>query len=571
MKKRHIWLYGILNAIIISMNISACGKIELREQEESEISKDSSQQENTSDNSAQLDVNNEITEDTEKQTTEKSDNQTTENLEASNTAEKEDLEKYKDILNKLYYNIAMSAEEDETGDTSYLFYHYNEYTLSDIGYKFIDLNKDGNSELIISTVEAAADGEYDCGMLYDLYSFVNREVVHLASSGERDRYYLCENNTIYNEGSGGASCSSTTMYELNQDGSALSLKEMVLYDSDLDEENPWFYSTEECYNENVGYDKSLLKGITQEEANAIEEKYVKTAIDLTLLDNYTYQGDMPAIIEYKQAFQQAINSENIYMFLYKDFDQNGTMEAFGITGERDGDSAKNVKVYFINHNYEVVCINETEKIYGYGYKKYWNEEYMIFEVDNASFLCFPGANGADLLFYGVKGEKSYQLAISSNGYSWFEKAENGLYRGGPEGDYEPTYYRYNLDTGEFEMEDMSVSVTVSDLIGNWSVDNEYTMNHSSESLKSMYGSSYNYFVPYMTFGEDGVFEFYIGVEGGVGTYTIQDGKVIISYEDSNRGGNITDELIAETDGVLRLMDEIDSDNRPYAATYWIKD
>lgn len=79
-------------------------------------------------------------------------------------------------------------------------HRYPDASLSNAGYAFIDIDDDGISELLISMISDGGWGAGD-GMIYDLCTIQGGKVVHLVSSGERNRYYLCRNNIIANEGS----------------------------------------------------------------------------------------------------------------------------------------------------------------------------------------------------------------------------------------------------------------------------------------------------------------------------------------------------------------------------------
>ena len=72
-----------------------------------------------------------------------------------------------------------------------------------VGYALKDLDKDGVPELIVAGMEM---GESDFGVnaLFDLYTLKEGEPPNLAASWPRNRYYLRTDNTILNEGSGGA-------------------------------------------------------------------------------------------------------------------------------------------------------------------------------------------------------------------------------------------------------------------------------------------------------------------------------------------------------------------------------
>ncbi len=64
------------------------------------------------------------------------------------------------------------------------------------GYYVTDIDGDGVDELMVGV--PFEEGIYD-GTFYGLYTMINDQRVLVATSGERDRYYLCQDHTIRNE------------------------------------------------------------------------------------------------------------------------------------------------------------------------------------------------------------------------------------------------------------------------------------------------------------------------------------------------------------------------------------
>lgn len=147
---------------------------------------------------------------------------------------------------------------------SSVFYKHGDYET--LGYLIKDIDGNGIDELIFgANTDGWDDGSWD-GIIYDIYTIVNGEVVHVLSGWERNRYYLCENGCIANEGSSSAFESNYNYYTYN--GTELTLVESVLYYSFHDEEHPWFYSTE---NEP---DIKNAEPISQDKAAEIMNRYV---------------------------------------------------------------------------------------------------------------------------------------------------------------------------------------------------------------------------------------------------------------------------------------------------------
>lgn len=195
-------------------------------------------------------------------------------------------EAYQEILDLLYYGnlnqwIGYQAEDlvklKET--ISYMWYQYPVQSLSETGYTLMDLNNDNVPELITGTISAAADG-----MMYDLYTYLDGDVIRVTSSGERDRYYLCDDQIIANEGSSGAADSVVGFYTLERDSSVLTPKEIVRFYGLDTPEAPWYYGT------TYTYDVDGMEHISAETAMEIIDSYTYIPLVLTLLDQYTPSG-----------------------------------------------------------------------------------------------------------------------------------------------------------------------------------------------------------------------------------------------------------------------------------------
>lgn len=192
------------------------------------------------------------------------------------------IEAYKEVLDLIYHGIQSQwstydpENQNNPGiEISYMWYQYPMQSLSDAGYALIDINNDQVPELFIGgTLEAGN------GMFYDLYSYLDGSVIHVVSSGERDRYYLCANQIIGNEGSSGASDSVFGFYRFKTGTKNLTLREIVrLYDMGVSG-GPWFYGVV------PGQEVEEMEPISEKQANEILNKYKDVPIELTALDQY---------------------------------------------------------------------------------------------------------------------------------------------------------------------------------------------------------------------------------------------------------------------------------------------
>lgn len=133
-----------------------------------------------------------------------------------------------------------------------------------LGYLIEDIDGNGTEELIFGGNEVEPGSSWD-GVIYDIYTVSDGALVHVLDGWERNRYFLCVNGMIANEGSSGAGNSNYVYFTF--DGSKLNLVEAVIYDGMRDADHPWFYSTE---SED---DAGNAEPISEEQANEIMGKY----------------------------------------------------------------------------------------------------------------------------------------------------------------------------------------------------------------------------------------------------------------------------------------------------------
>lgn len=147
---------------------------------------------------------------------------------------------YDEIIRKYYKAVSLHCSMGDYAGSGLDYLASSVEDTSGIGYYISDLDQNGTEELLIGPI--GIGGNYT-GMFFDLYTLKDGNLVQVITSGERDRYYLCVDNTIANEGAGSAWISGWTYYDL-VDGE-LVMREHVLADGAYDSENPWFYSTTE--------------------------------------------------------------------------------------------------------------------------------------------------------------------------------------------------------------------------------------------------------------------------------------------------------------------------------------
>ena len=110
--------------------------------------------------------------------------------------------------------------------------------LDKIGYAYYDTNGDGIEELLIGEI---AKGAWK-GVIYDMYTMVNRAPKHVISGGSRNRYFVCDDAFICNEYSSGAMESGVRVYALVENSVELFPQVSFKYDAYKNKKNPWFLS-----------------------------------------------------------------------------------------------------------------------------------------------------------------------------------------------------------------------------------------------------------------------------------------------------------------------------------------
>ena len=105
-----------------------------------------------------------------------------------------------------------------------------------IGYAFLDLDRNGVPELLIAGIGVEDNSRY---LLFDLYSFSVDHPVRVCLSMEKGRYYLLADGRIYYESSGNASIAVHEFYYL--DGTKLRFLERYFSFIDSQDFGPYVY------------------------------------------------------------------------------------------------------------------------------------------------------------------------------------------------------------------------------------------------------------------------------------------------------------------------------------------
>ena len=145
---------------------------------------------------------------------------------------------YKNILKK--HITAINEKWDSTKlEKENMSYMYNIIKEKEnIGYTYYDTNADGIEELLIGEI---AQGDWK-GVIYDIYTMVDRKPKHVISGGSRNRYYVCDDSFICNEYSSGALESGVSVYNLVENSTELFPQVNFKYDEYQNSKKPYFIS-----------------------------------------------------------------------------------------------------------------------------------------------------------------------------------------------------------------------------------------------------------------------------------------------------------------------------------------
>lgn len=144
---------------------------------------------------------------------------------------------YSDILEKHKTALIEKWDSDKL-EKENMSYMYNIIPKDKTGYAYYDINADGIDELVIGEI---AEGNWK-GVIYDIYTMVDRKPQHVISGGQRNRYYVCDNSFVCREYSSGVSESGVDVYNLVENSTELFPQVSFKYDGYENPKNPYFVS-----------------------------------------------------------------------------------------------------------------------------------------------------------------------------------------------------------------------------------------------------------------------------------------------------------------------------------------
>lgn len=165
------------------------------------------------------------------------------------------------------YYVALSEKWDEgkyfeNGMSALPYYYYEGNPLENVGFGYIDLDNDGQQELVIGAIQ---NSDKDPAV-FEIWTLVDGKPVMLAQGGSRNRYvlqYVEEDGMWYvaNEGSNSAANHVTYYFMLNE--GKFEVVQGVLFDATADAQNPWFltYDTDWDVSNDMPIDEATANAI----------------------------------------------------------------------------------------------------------------------------------------------------------------------------------------------------------------------------------------------------------------------------------------------------------------------
>lgn len=151
---------------------------------------------------------------------------------------------YRDVLKKYVKAFTEKWDDENKYKSADMGFMYNTMLQNDvnlmdkIGYAYYDINSDGIDELFIGEI---AKGK-NKGIVYDIYTIVNRKPTHVLSGGHVDRFFVCDENFICNESSVTKKDSNLNVYALHKNSKSLDADVMYSYNATNKKIGPYFVS-----------------------------------------------------------------------------------------------------------------------------------------------------------------------------------------------------------------------------------------------------------------------------------------------------------------------------------------
>ena len=176
---------------------------------------------------------------------------------------------YAEQIGRYYTALSEQWEEGlyfENGMSALPYYYYEGNPMENVGFGFVDLDNNGELELIIGAIQNADQDP----AVFEIWTLVDGQPVMLAQGSTKNRYvlqYMEEDGAWYVANEGTNSAANHFTYYLMLSEGKFEVVQGVVYDAVADEQNPWFMTHD------MDGDVSNDEPVDEDTANAIMESY----------------------------------------------------------------------------------------------------------------------------------------------------------------------------------------------------------------------------------------------------------------------------------------------------------
>ncbi len=192
---------------------------------------------------------------------------------------------FQDIIDTIGKSISDNSNNCSVGDDIILSLELSNIKQGyvDLGYLFVDIDNDGEEELLIGTNATEKFDDW-AGSIYMIFATVDNNVIQVVNGSSRNCYYVCEDGTVANISFCDGFSIGYSFFEYRA-GKLNLIESVIRIVSGLGDtaETIWLYSDSYTYEEI--YDIEKFDIIDEEKANMIREKYIFTYPQFTPLNH----------------------------------------------------------------------------------------------------------------------------------------------------------------------------------------------------------------------------------------------------------------------------------------------
>lgn len=174
---------------------------------------------------------------------------------------------YSEILDSYFDALLQGLEPTDYMDRGLNYLPGIVKDLNEVGYVMDDLDGDGTSELMIGSVSD--------GLIYAMYTVKDGVETQIIDAGERNTFQLTSDGLFLNRGSNGAASYGYNLYSFAN--GQLTFQDGIVFDAGRDEQNPWFYTKSEAW------DQDKLEPLETAAAETMEQDLIDSVVSVSFI------------------------------------------------------------------------------------------------------------------------------------------------------------------------------------------------------------------------------------------------------------------------------------------------